>query len=97
MTEINTEHTELTKDQKLHALGHKYYSFAKWEPAIGDYYTTSRPDFELYQIMDIDECQIWTCYCTNRENLTSWPIDVFLKEFGLCRVHVPMWVLEKVK
>ena len=54
--------TKLTAEQKLQALSSKYYDGLEWQPKKGDYYTTSRNDLELYQIVDENETTFFTFY-----------------------------------
>lgn len=88
-------YTELTLNQKLEALALKYYEDFQWQPKKGDYYTSSRNDLELYQIVDEGEQFFYTKYCDPKKgNDTSmWPKSTFLKDFGLKRVFVPEWIL----
>ena len=90
--------TELALNQKLDALANKYYQFVKWSPKKGDYYTTSRNDLQLCQIVDEDEKHFYTNYCDPSLNSDNepWIKDDFLKDFGKCRVYVPEWVFESV-
>lgn len=87
--------TKLTHQQKLDALALKYYSFYRWEPKAGDYYTTSRSDLELYQIVDIRDGKVFTKYLVGSETLSEWPEEEFLspETFGGRRVYVPSWIL----
>jgi hypothetical protein len=95
---IDLKITSLTESQKLEALALKYYQGGvEWKPSKGDFYTTSRADLELYQIVDADENTIKTKYCdTDKGNsITEWKADEFLKGFGLNRVHVPLFIILK--
>jgi hypothetical protein len=87
--------TSLTLNQKLGALAHKYYQHAQWNPKVGDYYTSSRNDLELYQIIDEDDSHFHTIYCSNPEGERSkWLKEEFTTQgFGLNRVHVPNFIL----
>lgn len=83
---------ELTPEGKLEALSLKYYHFYKWEPKKGDFYTTSRSDLQLYQIVDENETSFFTNFCDKSfvaEN-AEWKKDDFLKDFGERRVYVPL-------
>lgn len=96
MTDINMDYEVLTTEQKLQALANKYYHQVIWEPKKGDYYTTSRDDLELYQIVDISDEYILTQYCTAPDSdPDAWEEDKFLKGFGENRVHVPLYILEQ--
>lgn len=81
---------KLTPEIKLQALEMKYYSGIHWEPKKGDYYTTSRADLELYQVVDVDDEFVYTSYLpVNLDNISKWRKDEFTsKDFGLRRVHV---------
>lgn len=84
----------LTENQKLNALAFKYYQGAKWEPKAGDYYTTSRSDLELYQVVEVTEDKVKTKYLTPDSSISEWDKAGFLTEgFGVNRVWVPDWVL----
>lgn len=90
------EFTCLTYKQKLDALAYKYYNGGvKWEPKTGDYYTTSRADLELYQIVEANEKEIKTKYCDPKrgDTVSSWVTEDFLKGFGESRVYVPLMFL----
>lgn len=90
-------HTGLTTAQKLQAMAHRFYQGQEWKPQLGDYYTTSRADLELYRVVaiDRDEDAIFTEYTTAPGNLTVWKLDGFTTEgFGPRRVHVPLFILE---
>jgi hypothetical protein len=84
----------LTQNQKLNALAAKYYSGLQWNPKTGDYYTTSRADLELYQIVTADEKIIKTKYCDPQKGdvISDWETESFLKDFGVNRVWVPEWI-----
>ncbi|MFY0619050.1 hypothetical protein [Shimia sp.] len=84
---------QLTPEQKLAALAHRFYSDVEWTPKPGDYYTTSRADLEVYQILSVSEATVRTSYVP-RSAVSTWPKAEFLaKDFGLKRVWVPDWVL----
>jgi hypothetical protein len=83
--------TELTEKQKLQALAMRYYDGVQWEPKKGDFYTTSRADLQLYQIVDEDENNFYTDFChpTIKTNgPAQWSKDTFLQDFGERRVYV---------
>ncbi len=84
---------KLTEKQKLHALAFKYYQGAIWTPAAGDYYTTTRADLELYQVVEVGDI-IRTTYLYPDSPIAEWDNEAFLKGFGLCRVWVPDWILK---
>lgn len=88
--------TELTYEQKLEALSLKYYQGIKWIPKDGDFYTTSRNDLELYQIVSVQDGIIKTKYCDPDQDSANaeWPESEFLKDFGEHRVHVPNFILQ---
>jgi hypothetical protein len=89
--------TSLTPSQKLYALGSRFYDGAEWDVRAGDYYTTSRPDLELYQVVDVREGVVYTRYCDENfaRSVSEWPEAEFIKAgFGPRRVHVPMWALK---
>lgn len=88
--------TSLTHQQKLEALSLRFYQGLKWTPKAGDYYTTSRADLELYQVVAVEDGMVKTRYCkTSRsETVSSWPVDEFTDAgFGPKRVWVPDFVL----
>ena len=60
--------TKLTAEQKLQALSSKYYDGLGWQPKKGDYYTTSRNDLELYQIVDENETTFFTNYLDEKKS-----------------------------
>jgi hypothetical protein len=80
--------TELTVEQKLQALSSKYYDGLPWNPKKGDYYTTSRNDLELYQIVDENETTLFTNYCGEKkaDEPHEWSKIKFLEDFGERRV-----------
>jgi len=88
--------TKLTAEQKLQALSSKYYDGLEWQPKKGDYYTTSRNDLELYQIVDENETTFFTNYLDEKKALEphEWSKKQFLKDFGERRVYVPDFVFE---
>lgn len=87
---------ELTTEQKLQALSLKYYDGLEWYPKKGDYYTTSRNDLELYQIVDESEKTFFTNYLDDKkcDKPHEWNKNSFLKDFGERRVYVPNFILE---
>lgn len=98
-------HRSLTPMQKLQALAHRFYQGVEWTPKTGDYYTTSRADLELYQVVDVRAHEggrrfIITRYTTEgqEEAVSEWPDDEFLAEwgFGSNRIWVPDWVFANV-
>lgn len=91
------KYTVLTYQQKLQALSDKYYSHNRWQPKKGDYYTTSRNDLELYQIVDEDEEHFYTVSC-HVENCHKepWKKEEFLQDFGINRVSVQNYILESI-
>lgn len=93
---MKQSHIALTTDQKLNALAFKYYQGAKWEPKTGDYYTTSRNDLQLYQIVEANEMVVKTRYCdpSKGDSISEWSTENFLLDFGVNRVHVPHFILE---
>lgn len=99
---LPTGPTSLTPLQKLHALGHRFYYGVVWEPKTGHFYTTSRPDLELYQIVDVTEENVYTRYCDpakDRGTVAAWKRKDFLdpNSFGHARVWVPEWVFTQVR
>ena len=86
--------TRLTERQKLEALAWRFYQDMTWTPAAGDYYTTSRADLELYQVVDVKGGKVFTRYCEGSVSISEWDADTFTTAgFGTCRVHVPHHVL----
>lgn len=88
--------TSLTPTQKIHAFAYKFYNGGqKWNPKSGDYYTTTRADLELYQVVEVTETKIKTTYLTPNSTITEWDKDTFLTEgFGVNRMFVPDWVFK---
>jgi len=87
--------TKLTEMQKLHALAYKYYQGQKWEPNKGDYYTTSRADLELYQVVDVTDTKVITRYLVGSDNVSEWDKSGFTTEgFGVNRVWVPDFIFK---
>lgn len=96
--------TQLTYAQKLTALAYKFYHHQAWRPASGDYYTSSRDDLELYQVVEVipatpeRAAEIITRRC-DLDNKDSTPdrwsyIDFMHPDgFGSKRVWVPTFVL----
>jgi hypothetical protein len=88
--------TQLTTEQKLQALASKYYDGLEWQPKKGDYYTSSRNDLELYQIVDENETSFFTNYCGEKKTIEpqEWSKESFLKDFGERRVFVPDFIFK---
>ena len=85
---------KLTHQQKLEALSYRFYQHGTWTPAAGDFYTTSRADLELYQIVAIESGLVTTRYTEGTETISSWPESEFITGgFGPKRVFVPPWVM----
>lgn len=85
---------KLTPTQKLHALAYRFYQGAAWTPKAGDFYTTSRADLELYQIVSIEGGIVRTRFTEGSDAISEWTEAGFLIEgFGPKRVHVPEWVM----
>jgi hypothetical protein len=91
---IGEKITSLTYKQKLQALSSKYYDGLEWQPKKGDYYTTSRNDLELYQIVDENETTFFTNYCGEKKSPEphEWLKTEFLENFGVNRVYVPDFI-----
>lgn len=89
---------KFTEKEKLQAMALKFYQCQKWEPASGDFYTSTRYDLELYQVVSIDGEKIRTRYVNTGDfgtSTTDWELAIFLTEgFGPFRVHVPKEVLD---
>jgi len=86
--------TKLTYQQKLDALAYRFYQGAQWVPKAGDYYTTSRADLELYQVVSIENGIVRTRFTEGSDALSEWTEAGFLTEgFGPRRVFVPEWVM----
>lgn len=86
--------TELTYQQKLDSFAFKYYQDYQWKPKKGDYYTSTRADLQLYQIVDEDEGNFYTEYCHQPEaGRASWVKERFLLDFGVRRLFVPDFVM----
>lgn len=85
---------KLTYQQKLDALAYRFYQGAQWVPKAGDYYTTSRADLELYQVVSIEDGKIRTRFTEGTDAISEWPEYGFLTDgFGPKRVFVPPWVI----
>lgn len=85
---------KLTYQQKLDALAYRFYQGAQWVPKAGDYYTTSRADLELYQVVSIEDGIVRTRFTEGSDAVSEWPEAGFLTEgFGPRRVFVPEWVI----
>jgi hypothetical protein len=88
----------LTPMQKLHALSHRFYSGRGWAVTVGDYYTTSRADLELYKVVKIEDGKVFTTYLPEGGPLAEWTFVGFTTDgFGPNRVYVPQWIFDKVK
>lgn len=86
--------TKLTYQQKLDALAYRFYQGASWEPKAGDFYTTSRADLELYQVVSVEGGVVRTRYTEGSDAISEWPESEFLTGgFGPKRVFVPGWVI----
>ncbi len=86
----------LTYQQKLDALSLRFYQGLKWTPESGHYYTTSRADLELYQVVRIEGGKVYTRYCDQSKSdvIAQWDGDGFTSEgFGPKRVWVPDFVI----
>jgi len=85
---------KLTYQQKLDALSYRFYQHGQWTPKAGDYYTTSRSDLELYQVVSIKDGIVRTRFTEGSDAISEWPEDGFLNDgFGPKRVLVPEWVM----
>lgn len=85
---------KLTQDQKLQALALRFYQDLEWSPSPGDFYTTSRADLEVYQVVEVEDGIVKTRYTENTEEISEWPEDEFLTAgFGPKRVWVPDFIL----
>lgn len=92
--------TSLTTTEKLKAFAFTFYHSSihtKWQPKKGDYYTTTREDLELYQIVDEDDEHLYTNYVNGRsDSPTKWSKKEFLDPngFGSRRLWIPEWCFE---
>lgn len=87
---------KLTAEVKLQDFEVRFYQYIKWQPKKGDYYTTTRSDLELYQVIDIDDEFIYTKYCDKErgDSVSKWEKEKFTTEgFGDRRMHVPNYLL----
>ncbi|MBN9055346.1 MAG: hypothetical protein J0H80_16635 [Rhizobiales bacterium] len=85
---------KLTYQQKLDALAYRFYQGATWKPKADDFYTTSRPDLELYQVVSVEGGVVRTRYTEGSDAISEWPEGEFLTDgFGPKRVFVPEWVI----
>lgn len=86
--------TKLTYQQKLDALSYRFYQGGAWTPKAGDFYTTSRADLELYQVVSVEGGVVRTRFTEGSDAISEWPEAGFLTEgFGPRRVFVPEWVI----
>lgn len=85
---------QLTAEQKLQALAHRFYQEVEWSPKKGDLYTTTRADLEVYEVVYADENIVRTRYTEGCSGSTEWPVDGFLTDgFGPKRVWIPPFIL----
>ena len=85
---------KLTYQQKLEALSYRFYQGGEWKPKAGDFYTTSRADLELYQVVSVEGGVVRTRFTEGTDAISEWPEAGFLTEgFGPRRVLVPEWVI----
>lgn len=92
------KHPVLTTEIKLQVFAAKFYQGMFWEPKKGDYYTTTRADLELYQVVDVDERFVYTKYTYDVEskNISKWEKDKFLTHgFGTRRMWIPDYLIKK--
>ena len=85
------EHTTLTPWQKLSALAMRFYQNRNWDPDVGDYFTTTRADLNLYQIVGMDHGKVRTKSCDpTKSAILSWDLEHFLIDptIGYARVWV---------
>ena len=93
--DIPAERAKLTHQQKLEALSLRFYQGMQWAPKAGDYYTTSRADLELYQVVSVAGGVVRTRYCDPAQSpaISEWSEDKFVNAgFGPKRVYVPDFV-----
>ena len=85
---------KLTYQQKLDALSYRFYQGGEWKPKAGDFYTTSRADLELYQVVSVQGGVVRTRFTEGTDAISEWTEDGFLTEgFGPRRVYVPEWII----
>lgn len=88
---------ELTPEMKLQCFQFKYYNGLEWIPKKGDFYTTTRADLEVYQVVDVDEEFIYTKYTSELSSgeISKWDKDKFLTEgFGDRRMWIPDFLIK---
>ena len=86
---------KLTAEAKLQAFQSKFYQGVEWEPKKGDYYTTTRADLELYQVVDVDDEFVYTTYLYEDSPISKWDKNKFTTEdFGIKRMFVPDYLLK---
>ncbi|MBO0142298.1 hypothetical protein JZX87_14115 [Agrobacterium sp. Ap1] len=86
---------KLTHQQKLAALAYRFYQGASWEPKAEDYYTTSRADLEVYQVVSVENGVVRTRFTEGSDTVSEWPLDGFLTEgFGPKRVFIPPFIFD---
>jgi hypothetical protein len=89
----------LTWKQKCHAMAFHVNQPGNWTPVAGDYYTSVRPDLEVYQVVSIDGGVVSTRYVEPPQDdgsqLATWSEQGFLSDgYGPSRVWLPAWALE---
>jgi len=91
---------KLTPEQKLAAIENRFYNHQSWLPKLNDYYTLTRSSMgmELFQIVTETETQfgiklIYSDSGASQDEPTMFDKTDFLEGFGICRVHVPEYIL----
>lgn len=86
---------KLTETQKLEAMALRFYQGLDWKPEAGHFYTTSRADLEVYEVVKVEGGKVFTRYTEgDTSGVAEWPEEEFLTEgFGPNRVWVPSFVL----
>lgn len=86
----------LTEAQKLTAFEARFYQGLEWTPKAGDFYTTTRADLEVYEVVSVEGGIVRTRYTEWDSGVSDWPESEFLTSgFGPRRLWVPPWVLEQ--
>lgn len=89
--------TTVTIEQKFLAMKLRYYDNQEWSPYVGDYYTSTRDDFELYKIIGTSYDNYLTQYCDPLKQSDQpgyWNQKQFTTHgFGEKRLWIPNWIL----
>lgn len=86
----------ITARQKLAAFELRFYQFQAWEPKVGDYYTVTRAELVLFQIVGRDDqAGEWIVFSNQYDQEHRFAIEGFTTQgFGPSRLWVPEWIFE---